>query len=303
MHRQWGGVRNVFLRGLHDVIYQFHMPLMFFISGMLSGKILRFTNADDRCHYVKDRFMRLMVPYFVIAFLYMPFKILLSRFANQPYDISGIWTIMLGENPDGGLWFLYVLFLIQVVMCILVRKQILLMSLIISVFMAVLITYLDTKWFRVDDAVFYLCFTVAGLYYTRSSLFEKKTEFYSMIVFCLLFAVSLWIFIKTESPYCRLSSGFLGIALVIGITKNANMQSLVRRVFAVLGKYTMDIYIFHGILMVVARIVFYSILGWNYYICCVIMLVVGLALPILISKYIVRKSALMRALFLGEFKK
>lgn len=298
-----GGVRNIFLRGLHDVIYQFHMPLMFFISGMLSGKILRLASLGDRVVYLRDRFLRLMVPYFVIALLYLPFKILLSRFANQPYDISGIWEIMLGENPDGGLWFLYVLFLIQVAMCFIVRKHNLRFSLVISMLLAVLITYLDTKWYRVDDALLYLCFTVAGLYYTNSSWFDKKIELPPMIILAVLLAASLWVFIKTESPYCRLVSGYLGTFVVIGIAKNADAHSVIGRFFTMLGKYTMDIYIFHGILMVMARIVFFSLLGLNYYLCCVIMLLVGLVLPILISKYIVRRVYVMRALLLGDFKK
>lgn len=295
-----GGVRNVFLRGLHDVIYQFHMPLMFFISGILSGKILR---IEDRIRYVIGRFQRLMVPYFVIAFLYLPFKILLSQFANQPYDISGIWYILLGENPDGGLWFLYVLFLIQVVMCFCIRKYNLLRFLFLSVLVAILITYMDTKWFRVDDAIFYLCFTIAGLCYAESSLFRKKMEFKPLIVLSLLLIASLLVFIKTESPYCRLFSGFLGTAVVIGIAKIADTQTKIGRGLIALGKYTMDIYIFHGILMVVARIVFYSILGWNYYLCSVIMLLVGLVFPILFSKYVIRKVSMLRALLLGDFNK
>lgn len=174
------------------MIYQFHMPLMFFISGMLSGKILKLDSFADRGQYIKNRFLRLMVPYFAIALLYLPFKMALSRFANQPYDISGIWKILLGENPDGGLWFLYVLFLIQVVMCFLVRKENLRFSVIASIIIAAIITFLDTKWFRVDDAIFYLCFVVAGLYYTNSSLFKKKTNLFSMTIISILLLASLW---------------------------------------------------------------------------------------------------------------
>lgn len=273
-----------------------------FYIRLLSGKILRLCSFTERGLYVKDRFLRLMIPYFAIALVYLPFKMALSRFANQPYDISGIWKILLGENPDGGLWFLYVLFLIQVLMCFVVRKGSLRISLVASLIVAVIITYLDTKWFRIDDTIFYLCFVVAGLFYTNSSLF-KKTNLFSMTIISILLLASLWFFFLTESPFCRLSSGFLGTAVVIGVAKIANVHSLVGRFFTVLGKYTMDIYIFHGILMVVVRIVFYSILGWNYYLCCVMMLLVGIVLPIIISKYIVRRVPLMRTLFLGDFKK
>jgi hypothetical protein len=155
----------------------------------------------------------------------------------------------------------------------------------------------------VDDAIFYLCFTIAGLYYANSFLYDKKIELTPMIILVVMLVASLWVFINTESPYCRLFSGFLGISVVIGISKNADAKSTIGRIFTMLGKYTMDIYIFHGILMVVARIGFYSLLGWNYYLCCAIMLFAGLVLPILISKYIVRRVPIMSALLLGDFKK
>ena len=244
-----------------------------------------------------------MVPYFSIALLYLPFKIILSNFANQPYDISGIWMIMFGENPDGGLWFLYSLFLIQVVMCLFVRRHDLRTVLIASILIAFVITYLDTKWFRVDDAIFYLCFVVAGLYYSTSIYYKKKTGVISIIAAALLLIAFIWLFFKTEDHYYRVFSGFLGVAVMIGIAKRANVKNLIGKKITGLGRYTMDIYIFHGILMVVARIVFYSLLGWNYYLCCVIMLTVGLLMPVLISKYIVRKVSVLRAFLLGDFKK
>lgn len=295
-----GGVENEFLRMFRDVIYQFHMPLLFFISGMLTGKILRLETMRVRYGYVKDRAKRLLVPYFSVAVFYLPFKIALSSFANQPYDITGIWKILLGENPDGGLWFLYALFLIQSIMCLFVSEKNLVVSLIMSVVIALLIVWMDTRWYWVDDAIFYLCFVIVGLWYANSSLYNKPINMLYMVAFLALFVVSLTVFFMTKSSYCKLSSGFLGSLLVIGISKMIETGNVVSGALKTLGQYTMDIYIFHGILMVVARILFYSILGWNYYVCCAIMLLVGIIMPLIISKYIVRRVSVFRKLFLGE---
>ena len=296
-----GGVQNEYLRMFRDVIYQFHMPLLFFISGMLTGKVLRLETVTDRYGYVKDRAKRLLLPYISVAVVYLPFKVVLSSFANQPYDITGLWKIILGENPDGGLWFLYALFLIQSTMCFFVSKKNLAVSLFVSVVIAFLIVWMDTKWYWVDDAFFYMCFVIAGLWYAKSSLFNKPINLLYIMVFLALFIVSLTVFLMTKSPYCKLSSGFLGSLLVIGISKMIVTGNAISGVLKSLGQYTMDIYIFHGILMVVARILFYSIFGWNYYLCCAIMLMVGLIMPFVISKYLVRPVPLFRKLFLGEF--
>ena len=86
-----GGVQNEYLRMFRDVIYQFHMPLLFFISGMLTGKVLRLETVTDRYGYVKDRAKRLLLPSISVAVVYLPFKVVLSSFANQPYDITGLW--------------------------------------------------------------------------------------------------------------------------------------------------------------------------------------------------------------------
>lgn len=279
------------------------MPLLFFISGMLTGKVLRLETMSDKFGYVKDRAKRLLVPYFTIAVFYLPFKILLSRFANQPYDITGLWKILLGENPDGGLWFLYALFLIQATMCFFVNKNYLIQSLFVSILIAILIVILDTRWYWVDDAIFYLCFVIAGLCYANSPQFNKPVVSRMLLLTLAMFVLSLIIFFETRSLLCKLTSGFFGSMLIVGMSKTTIADNIVGRAFKYLGKYTMDIYIFHGILMVIARILFYSILGWNYYLCCVIMLVVGLIMPLLISKYIIRRVAVFRQFFLGEFNR
>lgn len=59
--------------------------------------------------------IRLLVPYVFVGLCYTPFKMLLSNFVNKPYDISTIWQIVIGVNPDGELWFLYALFVIAVI--------------------------------------------------------------------------------------------------------------------------------------------------------------------------------------------
>ena len=71
--------------------------------------------AQKPLDLVRKRVPRLLVPYIFVGLCYAPFKMLLSNFANKPYDISTIWQIVIGVNPDGELWFLYALFVITVI--------------------------------------------------------------------------------------------------------------------------------------------------------------------------------------------
>ncbi|MCQ2437174.1 MAG: acyltransferase, partial [Clostridia bacterium] len=92
------------------LIYSFHMQLFFALSGFLDGG-----SSADRLSFIRRKAVRLLVPYSFVGLLYMPFKMGLSALARQTFDPSVLWQIFLGNNPDAGLWFLYVLFLISVI--------------------------------------------------------------------------------------------------------------------------------------------------------------------------------------------
>ena len=57
--------------------------------------------------YIVSRARRLLVPYFVIGLLYIPVKLKLSDVAVKPFKVTDIWKLMIGQNPDVSLWFLY----------------------------------------------------------------------------------------------------------------------------------------------------------------------------------------------------
>ena len=281
-----GGVKNVYLHFLHDVIYSFHMPLMFFISGMLCGRILKLEDFSGRVGYVKDRAFRLLVPYFCVAIFYLPFKLALAQFVNKPYNIVDLWQIFVGVNPDGGLWFLFVLFCAQAIMGLVITKENLKHIIVACLLIALLVIATDIHFYKITSIPNALFFTVLGLMFSSSSHYGKeKMGVVPMIIMLILFGICVYIRVETQSQYFKLLSGFFGAFSVVGISKwLSSLKGKIIEFFKLLGQYTMDIYIFHGILMVVVRIAFYSILKWDYYVCCLIMLLVGLLLPIFISK-------------------
>lgn len=65
------------------------------------------------------------------------------------------------------------------------------------------------------------------------------------------------------------------------------------------GVYTMDIYILHGVVQPVVRAISWHMLHWNYYVCCILMFVFGVIVPLIVSKYIVRRFLWLRRLILG----
>ena len=94
---------------LYRFVYTFHMPLFFFLAGIVAP-----LGKTDKWGQTKSKIERLMISYFVWAIIYWPLKIVFVDLARNNTRIPW-WSLLLGNNPDGELWFLYVLFVLSLV--------------------------------------------------------------------------------------------------------------------------------------------------------------------------------------------
>ena len=178
------GVSNVPGNALISIIYSFHMPLFFVLSGFVSVKILQYSKMTEYINYIKSRAARLLIPYFVMGILYMPLKYFMNRFAINPYDFSQSWKLILGDNPNTTMWFLYTLFWVSVIALILLRRSVLLPMLIISAILSC--TAFILNWnFRVPK---YLFFFILGIYIRDH--YEKFTEIRKNKLIFILVAIA-----------------------------------------------------------------------------------------------------------------
>jgi len=107
-----------------NFIYAFHMPLFFFMSGLLNNPT-RYTNAF---HFFRSKFVKLIIPYMVfnaVTYLYWVFIDKPPRtYENIIIPLKGM---LYGVGTDGwllhnnALWFLTCLFLIEVIFYIITR--------------------------------------------------------------------------------------------------------------------------------------------------------------------------------------
>ena len=98
----------------------------------------------------------------------------------------------------------------------------------------------------------------------------------------------------------KIITGLTGIILVCEMCRR--MKNKNTRVLDVIGQYSMDIYIMANLVQVMVRTVFLYKIQLPPVVCCIISTVFGIVLPIFVSKYIVRKMMITRALVLGDFK-
>lgn len=289
-----GGIANPYVRLLHSIIYSFHMPLFFIISGYF----LKTDHMEGIGQLIWKKFNRLMVPYFFVGLTYAPFKFLLSKFANDPLKVGDMWKILIGKNPDGELWFLYSLFIISSVIYIL-RLKINVSVLMVSFFVA-LISY----WEPVLPAgiLFFQFFVVLGMYVRQNhpecvSNISGGLVMSSLIAFVIL---NVFFYERVHFPI-KLFSGVFGSILSIYVAQflGGIRENRVVYMIELAGKYCMEIYILSDIIKVPIRILLWSKLHLYYttLLCCTL---ISTTIPILVKRYVTGNWGMINWLLFGD---
>ena len=159
-------------------IYSFHMPLFFFLSGMLY-------HHRSTTETLKHNTRTILVPYLIIniiGLLYISFSYWLNDCLSFDKIISHIGAIMLGLGYTAGrwipvctpLWFVITLFIILVVMSFLRTKIQIIAFSIFSVIAFLLLYHFNIDFYiPVDSALMALPFFSAG-FITKKLILEDK---------------------------------------------------------------------------------------------------------------------------------
>lgn len=110
-----------------SLIYSFHMPLFFMISGLTVNRE-KMTQIHLK-EYILDQAQKLLVPYFWMQFLMFPLWYFAFHYITQSTELTikqAFIGIFVGNNqilgaPSNALWFLLVLFLANILFVSLVK--------------------------------------------------------------------------------------------------------------------------------------------------------------------------------------
>jgi fucose 4-O-acetylase-like acetyltransferase len=285
---------------LNQVIYKFHMSFFMFITGLVMFYTYpRIDTISNYLAYVRKKFIRFVPAYLIFAVVVWLGKFLFAMFADVERPVTGLSDfvnvlIRPRYSHCGSLWYIYVCFIYFMIIPIMLKlvKQ------------------------RIE---FLLIFAMALYFAPRTSYFAMEQVFEYMFVFLLggYAACHLREYTGLIDRYsCLFLAVFVGALvpaflfdipkLALGLLCLPALHSLVRwRIFEksfflrLFGEYTFPIYLMNTMAIGVPSVITRKYGFWDgpaSFIVFPVLLVSGLALPILAQKLFMSRVPGLRSI-------
>ncbi|MCH5210662.1 MAG: acyltransferase family protein [Oscillospiraceae bacterium] len=302
-------------------IYNFHMPLFFFLSGWLFEKGLE--RYNNKVKFILGKLEYLMLPYltfsvFAYVFINSALKINIlasvlkgGGYAATPVKEAVFQIITYNEHIDQHLWFvfsLFIVFLINILFPKLMKSKPTLILLLILYVSKAFVHYYGILDYTASDLLF---FSLARVMYTEKKQITLKSP--------LSIAAAIAVFITSNCIYSyfyvtgmpggalkailyiiRSVSSVSGISLVCTLSEYISSKPE-SKLFKETGLYSYDIYLMHAPFLVSGSMgILLSYSSFPAPVCCAAVLVIGITLPYVISRFIIRKIPPLSVMVLGK---
>lgn len=236
----------------HYIIYMFHMPLFFYLSGVFHR------SGGGNMELLKRRFVSLIIPLLVSLGLLFPLSV---YFGAIPISFS----VPHLRGICGPLWFLFSLFLVNIIYHPLLNLKPS-YRLVVCAILSFGLGYVPYYYHIPNYGYIFTTFSILIFYCLGNILArvaERKRSFYlscgifivSSVGLILMYIVDWWIlkqrandlFDNIQNKYYLLFlfSAFLGIVMTISLSRILDRFDLPARLLAYMGEYSLYIFLFH----------------------------------------------------------
>lgn len=258
------------LKSTFDIIYGFHMPLMFFISGIFINNSIK----GGFQSFVRKKINRLVVPYFIWVFITVFIKILTSRY--QYHQRTWVDFFLSPFIPFEQYYFIYVAFFLSLFYFFLGQKDFLFFA---------CVSYFSIK--IIPDVWVTRLLVSFALYFALGSVFNQFTEKYGNCFYKKSYAIFTYVIFILHSFMLSSMVAFIGILFTLQFSH----LIFTKKIFSVCtildwcGRKSMQIYCMHPIFMGIIRIISHKIIGIDYpYLMTITQLIFALVLSWLVLK-------------------
>ena len=276
------------------LIYTFHMPLFFFISGLTFSHTFHSRNREN---FVRSRLGTLLYPYFLWSLISLGLAMSGSRYVNHSVGFGDFIGII--WRPVFQFWFLYALFICQMIAFFVGMRQ----KIIAVIAVGALLSPLDLHYPILVEANVSFPFFAAGImlsFVLLRSIERASTGALAVSgVACTIAFVALFFWRESgqfNSPMFNFALAACGIMAVLAISALMGER---RHLLAQFGATSMAIFILHSMAATGIRSVLSMLqlpeANVIQLVCCVVGAVI---IPIAIQRQ-VSKAGLERALGLS----
>ena len=272
-----------FIDQIINLIYIFHMPVFFIVTGSIYGICIENGKYQDNYRFLINKIRRVLIPYYLIGFTLLPLVLKMCNIENSGYFDILLKNILLAYDPKH-LWFLLTLFLVFVSTIFLKKAN---NSQILGISMILLICHIfSPKIFQISNFLYYQFYFYMGFICNREYENIKAKKNYSMIFsfFLILLLIVIVRLIDNANHHLYLLCAMVVPIIVFLILLNTKLDFLFCKYD--IKKYFMEIYLFHPLIIYVYTAISYDIpLILNIIVCFVI----SIAVSILIAKIPINK--------------
>ncbi len=321
----------VILHGIDDILICFHMPVFFIIAGYLyQNKISKYENMG-KGRFLLAKAKHLLVPYvFWTVLLWCGVQVANSistsvsqRMISIGFGPMSIKNLIVGlltyeEYYTEHLWFLYVLFLYFLVHTLLGKTGSTKWCLIIGMICGFLCGYVQFPNIIERFLIWFVFFAFGRFIANRKGLGKderkKKTGMtaYVLVIFAILscvrlvlenvdLGINIYILVPLRQAI-KYALGFWGVYLLYLLAAFIERKlSKIARIIKNIGDYSYDIYLMHNpYIVALGCTVFSSILGLNPLLTIIVATVAGVIIPMLISKFVIRRFNSLSKIMIGR---
>lgn len=295
---------------IHDVIYTFHMPLFMFASGYVYIATKKDIGYGD---FLVKKIKRLMVPYLTTSVVVISIKMLTQGNMSVDNPVTWMSYLRMFYLPEAGyfLWFIWALWWMFVLLPIFKTKR----SRTIFFLICLVIHYVPMtlpKEFCIAECKNMLVFFTLGVFaFENKYVFKFLKEFSTSKVFLSIVAFAFCeylyfsgldsYFLKTTS---KILLPYVGIFFVIEISKLICKYQEVSKnhILMIVSMSSYIIYLFHTTFEGFAKAVFRKLpldsnLWYVFLPEAIVVIAVGVIIPILLHRCVLKRWQLTRILF------
>ncbi|MDC0177550.1 acyltransferase family protein [Polaribacter sp.] len=274
---------------IDDLVYSFHMPLFFLISGFfVSNSFSKYNNKD----LVNKKAKTLMYTYFVWSTVQILVNIILSNYTNNSTDF---WAILkLVYLPISPFWYLYSLFLMYLLYVFTSSINIKL-----NLFLSIILYLVPNTGISLVENLFnfYIYFVLGSLFFNFIVQYNERVQtlFFSIPLFFLSFFIYKYI-LKVDDIRFYFIPAIIGSIIVFNLSKVLSNNKILN----LLGNNSLIIFLLHIFFTAGTRIFLFNILGVSSVTLHLFLgLIIGLIGPIIFNYFYVKLN--LKGLFVYPF--